>query len=90
MELGEVIIVATPPSLVTVVYVCLLQGATITEDEFATKIEEVLKSKHQPNLLPFLKVYLYMYTTIHYDARLHVPIQCTYMCTCTVHILQDN
>ena len=33
----------------------LSQGGAISEDEFAKKIEEVLKSKHQPGLLPFLK-----------------------------------
>ena len=32
------------------------QGGGITEDEFAKKIEDDLKSKHQPGLLPFLQV----------------------------------
>ena len=33
------------------------QTGTITEEEFAVRIESDLHSQHQPSLLPFLKVH---------------------------------
>lgn len=49
-----------------------LVGGGITEDEFAKKIEDDLKSKHQPGLLPFLQ------TSVP-DLRLHLQLQKEYM-----------
>uniref|UniRef100_A0A1X7UKV0 TAFH domain-containing protein n=1 Tax=Amphimedon queenslandica TaxID=400682 RepID=A0A1X7UKV0_AMPQE len=49
-----------------------LVAGSITEEEFAKKIEQDLKSKHQPDLLPFLQASVP-------DLRTHLQIQKEYM-----------
>lgn len=44
--------------------VCVQTGS-ISEQEFAMRIEKDLHSQHQPSLLPFLQVYTCMYRYTH-------------------------
>ena len=40
------------------------QTGTITEEEFAVRIESDLHSQHQPSLLPFLKVQVLLASSV--------------------------
>ncbi|XP_019853514.1 PREDICTED: transcription initiation factor TFIID subunit 4B-like [Amphimedon queenslandica] len=47
-----------------------LVAGSITEEEFAKKIEQDLKSKHQPDLLPFLQTAVYDELNVHVQVAL--------------------